>query len=163
MLIASKGGTVMPHIFYTMNIRKRFNELEEETAKRGVALSRQCDLLHREVDTLKAEIAQLRTEIEHLNARLDGVVPEWKAPEEPPAKATKLTDEPSVRAPKAEEPATLSAVLARAAKFQTDDGMIRCLERDKTALPDAERAQIEAILKLPQNEIRAAIYRTVNA
>ena len=153
----------MPHSFYTMNIRKRFNELEEETAKRGVALSRQCDLLHREVDTLKAEIAQLRTEIEHLNARLDGVVPEWKAPEEPLAKAEKLPEEPPVKEPKAEEPATLSAVLAHAAKFQTDDGMIRCLERDKTALPDAERAQIEAILKLPQNEIRAAIDRTINA
>ena len=150
-------------MFHRYVTRRRLRELEEETAKRGVALSRQCDLLHREVDTLKAEVAQLRTEIEHLNARLDGVVPEWKAPEEPPAKATKLTDEPSVRAPKAEEPATLSAVLAHAMKFQTDDGMIRCLERDKTALPDAERAQIEAILKLPQNEIRAAIDRTVNA
>ena len=152
----------MPHSFYTVNIRKRFKELEEETAKRGVVLSRQCDLLHREVDTLKAEVAQLRTEIEHLNARLDGVVPEWKAPEEPPAKATKA-EEPPAKAPKAEEPATLSAVLAHAAKFQTDDGMIRCLERDKTALTEAEQAQIDAILKLPQNEIRAAIDRTVNA
>ena len=80
---------------------------------------RQSDRLHREVDTLKAEIAQLRTEIEHLNARLDGVVPEWKAPEEPPAKAPKA-EEPPAKAPKAEEPATLSAVLAHAAKFQTE-------------------------------------------
>ena len=162
MLIASKGGTVMPHIFYTMNIRKRFKELEEETAKRGVVLSRQCDLLHREVDTLKAEIAQLKAAIEHLNARLDGIAPEREVPEEQPAKAPKAEEQPA-KAPKAEEPATLSAVLAHAAKFQTDDGMIRCLERDKTALPDAERAQIEAILKLPQNEIRAAIDRTINA
>ncbi len=159
-MLIEQGGTVM---FYRYVTCRRLRELEEETAKREVALMRQSDRLHREIDTLKAEVAQLRTEIEHLHARLDGVVPEWKAPEEPPAKATKLTDEPSVRAPKAEEPATLSAVLAHATKFQTDDGMIRCLERDKTALPDAERAQIEAILKLPQNEIRAAIDRTVNA
>ena len=152
----------MPHSFYTLHMRKRLDELEEETAKRGVALSRQCDLLHREVDTLKAEVAQLRTEIEHLNARLDSVVPEWKAPEEPPAKAPKA-EEPHAKAPKAEEPATLYTVLAHAAKFQTDDGMIRCLERDKTALTEAEQAQIDAILKLPQNEIRAAIDRTVNA
>ena len=141
---------------------RRLRELEEETAKRGVVLSRQCDLLHREVDTLKAEIAQLKAAIEHLNARLDSVAPEWEVPEEPPAKAPKA-EEPPAKAPKAEEPATLSAVLAHAAKFQTDDGMIRCLERDKTALPEAEQAQIDAILKLPQNEIRAAIDRTVNA
>ena len=153
----------MPHSFYTMNIRKRFNELEEETAKRGVALSRQCDLLHREVDTLKAEIAQLKAAIEHLNARLDGIAPEREVPEEPLAKAEKLPEEPPAKAPKAEEPATLYTVLAHAAKFQTDDGMIRCLERDKTALTEAEQAQIDAILKLPQNEIRAAIDRTVNA
>ena len=139
-------------MFHRYVTRRRLRELEEETAKRGVVLSRQCDLLHREVDTLKAEIAQLKAAIELLNARLDGIAPEREVPEEQPAKA-----------PKAEEPATLSAVLAHAAKFQTDDGMIRCLERDKTALPDAERAQIEAILKLPQNEIRAAIDRTINA
>ncbi len=162
MLIASKGGTVMPHSFYMINIRKRFNELEEETAKRGVVLSRQCDLLHREIDTLKAEIAQLKAEIEHLNARLDGIAPEREVPEEQPAKAPKA-EEPPAKAPKAEEPATLYTVLAHAAKFQTDDGMIRCLERDKTALTEAEQAQIDAILKLPQNEIRAAIDRTVNA
>ena len=163
MPIASKGGMVMPHSFYTMNIRKRFKELEEETAKRGVVLSRQCDLLHREVDTLKAEIAQLKAAIEHLNARLDGIAPEREAPEEQPVKAPKLPEEPPAKAPKAEEPATLRTVLSHAAKFQTDDGMIRCLERDKITLTEAEQAQIEAILKLPENEIRAAIDRMIQA
>ncbi|MBQ5991302.1 MAG: hypothetical protein IJL62_02005 [Clostridia bacterium] len=152
-------------VFSTFQLvtRRRFEKLEESTAKRDVELSRQNGRMHREINALKAEVAKLRTEIEHLNARLDGVVPEWKAPEEPPAKATKLQDKPSARAPKTEEPATLCTVLAHAAKFQTDDGMIRCLERDKIALTEAERAQIEVILKLPENEIRAAIDRIIHA
>ena len=163
MLTASEGGTVMPHSFYTLHMRKRLDELEAETAKREAELSRQNERLHREVDALKAEIAQFKAAIEHLNARLDGIAPEREAPEEQPVKAPKLPEEPPAKAPKAEEPATLRTVLSHAAKFQTDDGMIRCLERDKITLTEAEQAQIEAILKLPENEIRAAIDRMIQA